>query len=161
MATRVLTMTARLGPVQQPEEPVFAQLKPVLGAREAAIFPGEDLKQQPPQQQHPAAWHVGADPDQRDGKAAVFVCGVYRGSLKKGPKIHFRAELLFVSCFRLRGAKWVWYEHSLDRAGGNVAFAHWRVHDKCFTDDCTQVMYRAPATHGFPRTTVLKRMIFQ
>lgn len=56
MATRVLTMTARLGPVQQPEEPVFAQLKPVLGAREAAIFPGEDLKQQqppPPQQQHP------------------------------------------------------------------------------------------------------------
>lgn len=51
-------MTARLGPVQQPEEPVFAQLKPVLGAREAAIFPGEDLKQQqqpppPQQQQHP------------------------------------------------------------------------------------------------------------
>lgn len=58
MATRVLTMSARLGPVQQPEEPVFAQLKPVLGAREAPIFPGDDLKQQqpppPPQQQHPA-----------------------------------------------------------------------------------------------------------
>lgn len=60
MATRVLTMSARLGPVQQPEEPVFAQLKPVLGAREAAIFPGDDLKQQQPpppppqqQQQHP------------------------------------------------------------------------------------------------------------
>lgn len=58
MATRVLTMSARLGPVQQPEEPVFAQLKPVLGARDAAIFPGEDLKQQqqpppPQQQQHP------------------------------------------------------------------------------------------------------------
>uniref|UniRef100_A0A8C3RC32 Kruppel like factor 5 n=2 Tax=Neoaves TaxID=3078114 RepID=A0A8C3RC32_9PASS len=57
MATRVLTMSARLGPVQQPEEPVFAQLKPVLGAREAVIFPGDDLKQQQPpppqQQQHP------------------------------------------------------------------------------------------------------------
>lgn len=52
-------MSARLGPVQQPEEPVFAQLKPVLGAREAAIFPGEDLKQQQPpppqQQQHPGS----------------------------------------------------------------------------------------------------------
>ncbi|XP_062492855.1 Krueppel-like factor 5 isoform X1 [Pezoporus occidentalis] len=57
MATRVLTMSARLGPAQQPEEPVFAQLKPVLGARDAAIFPGDDLKQQqpppPPQQQPP------------------------------------------------------------------------------------------------------------
>ncbi|KAM9204406.1 Krueppel-like factor 5 isoform 2-T2 [Mergus octosetaceus] len=61
MATRVLSMSARLGAVQQPEEPVFAQLKPVLGAREAPIFPGEDMKQQqqppqpPPQQQqqHP------------------------------------------------------------------------------------------------------------
>ncbi|XP_043852006.1 Krueppel-like factor 5 isoform X2 [Dromiciops gliroides] len=74
MATRVLTMSARLGPVpqqqQQPppqDEPVFAQLKPVLGAgnaaREAALFPGEEMKhphhhahhpqqqQQPPQQQ--------------------------------------------------------------------------------------------------------------
>lgn len=51
MATRVLTMSARLAPM--PEEPVFAQLKPVLGAREAPVFPGEDLKQQqqPPQQQ--------------------------------------------------------------------------------------------------------------
>lgn len=84
------------------------------------------------------AWHVGADPDQRDGKAALFVCGVYQGSLKKSPKIHFRAELLlFVNCFLLRGAKRVWYERALDRAGGNVAFAHWRVRDKCFTDDCT------------------------
>ncbi|KAL8189933.1 UNVERIFIED_CONTAM: Krueppel-like factor 5 [Gekko kuhli] len=37
MATpRVLSLSARLGP----EEPVFAQLKPVLGAREAALFPG-------------------------------------------------------------------------------------------------------------------------
>lgn len=60
MATRVLSMSARLGAVQQPEEPVFAQLKPVLGAREAPIFPGEDMKQQQPpqpppqqQQQHP------------------------------------------------------------------------------------------------------------
>lgn len=64
MATRVLTMSARLGPVPQPEEPVFAQLKPVLGAREAAIFPGEDLKQQqqpppPPQQQQPQQQHPG------------------------------------------------------------------------------------------------------
>lgn len=83
------------------------------------------------------AWHVGADPDQRDGKAALFVCGVYRGSLKKGPEIHFRAELLFVSCFLLRGSKRVWYERSLDREGGNVAFAQWRVRDKCFADDCT------------------------
>lgn len=47
MATRVLPMSARLGPMQQPDEPVFAQLKPVLGAREAAMFTGEDLKQQP------------------------------------------------------------------------------------------------------------------
>lgn len=65
MATRVLTMSARLGPVQQPEEPVFAQLKPVLGAREAAIFPGEDLKQQQPppqpQQQHPGGGGGGAN----------------------------------------------------------------------------------------------------
>ena len=56
MATRVLTMSARLAPM--PEEPVFAQLKPVLGAREAPVFPGEDLKQQPPpqpQQQHPGS----------------------------------------------------------------------------------------------------------
>lgn len=52
MATRVLTMSARLGPVPQPpatqDEPVFAQLKPVLGAtnpaRDAALFPGDDLK---------------------------------------------------------------------------------------------------------------------
>uniref|UniRef100_A0A8C3ISY6 Uncharacterized protein n=1 Tax=Chrysemys picta bellii TaxID=8478 RepID=A0A8C3ISY6_CHRPI len=48
MATRVLPMSARLGPMQQPDEPVFAQLKPVLGAREAAMFTGEDLKQQQP-----------------------------------------------------------------------------------------------------------------
>ena len=56
MATRVLTMSARLAPM--PEEPVFAQLKPVLGASEAPVFPGEDLKQQPtpqPQQQHPGS----------------------------------------------------------------------------------------------------------
>lgn len=47
MATRVLTMSARLGPVPQPpapqDEPVFAQLKPLLGAanpaRDAAVFP--------------------------------------------------------------------------------------------------------------------------
>ncbi|KAK2118976.1 Krueppel-like factor 5 [Saguinus oedipus] len=52
MATRVLSMSARLGPVPQPpapqDEPVFAQLKPVLGAanpaRDAALFPGEELK---------------------------------------------------------------------------------------------------------------------
>ncbi|XP_053165197.1 Krueppel-like factor 5 [Hemicordylus capensis] len=47
MATRVLSMSARLGP----EEPVFAQLKPVLGARESAMFPGpgpEEIKQQQP-----------------------------------------------------------------------------------------------------------------
>lgn len=52
MATRVLTMNARLGPVPQPpapqDEPVFAQLKPVLGAanpaRDAALFSGEELK---------------------------------------------------------------------------------------------------------------------
>lgn len=52
MPTRVLTMSARLGPVPQPpaaqDEPVFAQLKPVLGAanpvRDAALFPGDDLK---------------------------------------------------------------------------------------------------------------------
>ena len=47
MATRVLTMSARLGPVPQPpapqDEPVLAQLKPLLGAanpaRDAAVFP--------------------------------------------------------------------------------------------------------------------------
>lgn len=52
MATRVLTMSARLGPMPQPpppqDEPVFAQLKPVLGAanpaRDAALFPGDELK---------------------------------------------------------------------------------------------------------------------
>ena len=52
MATRVLTMSARLGPAPQPpapqDEPVFAQLKPVLGAanpaRDAALFPGDELK---------------------------------------------------------------------------------------------------------------------
>lgn len=46
MATRVLSMSARLGP----EEPVFAQLKPVLGGREGPIFAPpapEELK--PPQ----------------------------------------------------------------------------------------------------------------
>lgn len=70
MATRVLTMSARLGPVPQPpapqDEPVFAQLKPVLGAanpaRDAALF-GEELKHQhhhpqaqpaPPQAPQPA-----------------------------------------------------------------------------------------------------------
>lgn len=74
MATRVLTMSARLGPVPQPpapqDEPVFAQLKPVLGAanpaRDAALFPGDELKHphhhpqaqpappQPPQPPQPA-----------------------------------------------------------------------------------------------------------
>lgn len=67
MATRVLTMNARLGPVPQPpapqDEPVFAQLKPVLGAanpaRDAALFSGEELKhphhhpQAPPAPPHP------------------------------------------------------------------------------------------------------------
>uniref|UniRef100_A0A2I3T9C2 Uncharacterized protein n=1 Tax=Pan troglodytes TaxID=9598 RepID=A0A2I3T9C2_PANTR len=64
MATRVLSMSARLGPVPQPpapqDEPVFAQLKPVLGAanpaRDAALFPGEELKHahHRPQAQPPA-----------------------------------------------------------------------------------------------------------
>uniref|UniRef100_A0A8D0KZF8 Uncharacterized protein n=1 Tax=Strix occidentalis caurina TaxID=311401 RepID=A0A8D0KZF8_STROC len=76
MATRVLSMSARLGPVQQPEEPVFAQLKPVLGAREAAIFPGEDLKQQPPppppQQQHPGAPAAGQRSAGRYASAVSF-----------------------------------------------------------------------------------------
>lgn len=52
MATRVLTMSAHLGPVPQPpapqDEPVFVHLKPVLGAanpaRDAALFLGEELK---------------------------------------------------------------------------------------------------------------------
>ncbi|KAM6448054.1 Krueppel-like factor 5 isoform 1-T1 [Liasis olivaceus] len=47
MATRVLSMSARLGP----EEPVFAQLKPVLGAREGPLFAApapEELKPPPP-----------------------------------------------------------------------------------------------------------------
>ncbi|XP_062982073.1 Krueppel-like factor 5 [Elgaria multicarinata webbii] len=47
MATRVLSMSARLGP----EEPVFAQLKPVLGGRDATLFPGpgpEAIKHQQP-----------------------------------------------------------------------------------------------------------------
>ena len=52
MATWVLIMSARPGPVPQPpapqDEPVFAQLKPVLGAasqaRNAALFPGDELK---------------------------------------------------------------------------------------------------------------------
>lgn len=66
MPTRVLTMSARLGPMPQPpaaqDEPVFAQLKPVLGAanpaRDAALFPGEDLKHahhHPPAPPPPAA----------------------------------------------------------------------------------------------------------
>lgn len=80
MATRVLTMSARLGPVPQPpapqDEPVFAQLKPVLGAanpaREAALFPGEELKHShhhpqaqpaPPPPPPPAAAPGGAGPD--------------------------------------------------------------------------------------------------
>ncbi|XP_060625402.2 Krueppel-like factor 5 [Anolis sagrei] len=52
MATRVLNMGARLGPV---EEPVFAQLKPVLG-REAPLFAGneQDLKPPPPAPQENA-----------------------------------------------------------------------------------------------------------
>lgn len=69
MATRVLSLSARLGPVPQPpapqDEPVFAQLKPVLGAanpaRDAALF-GEELKHphhhpqaQPPQPAPPPA----------------------------------------------------------------------------------------------------------
>lgn len=51
MATRVLTMSSRLGPVPQPpalqDEPVFAQLKFVLGsvnpASDATLFPGDGL----------------------------------------------------------------------------------------------------------------------
>ncbi|KAL0614719.1 Krueppel-like factor 5 [Plecturocebus cupreus] len=51
-ARRVLSTSARLGPVPQPrapqDEPVFAQLKPVLSAanpaRDAALFPGEELR---------------------------------------------------------------------------------------------------------------------
>ena len=47
MVTHVLTLSARQGPVPQPpapqDEPVFAQLKPLLGAanpaRHAAVFP--------------------------------------------------------------------------------------------------------------------------
>lgn len=67
MPTRVLTMSARLGPVPQPpaaqDEPVFAQLKPVLGAanpaRDAALFSGEDLKHA---HHHPPAPPPAADP---------------------------------------------------------------------------------------------------
>ncbi|MBZ3870553.1 Krueppel-like factor 5 [Sciurus carolinensis] len=69
MATRVLTMSARLGPVPQPpapqDEPVFAQLKPVLGAanpvRDAALFPGEELKHP---HHHPQAQPAPAQPPQ-------------------------------------------------------------------------------------------------
>ncbi|XP_054994592.1 Krueppel-like factor 5 [Sorex araneus] len=67
MATRVLTMSARLGPVPQlpaaQDEPVFAQLKPVLGAatpaRDAALFAGDELKHPPPPppQQQPGHHH--------------------------------------------------------------------------------------------------------
>lgn len=68
MATRVLTMSARLGPVPQPpapqDEPVFAQLKPVLGAanpaRDAALF-GEELKHQ---HHHPQAQPAPPQPPQ-------------------------------------------------------------------------------------------------
>uniref|UniRef100_A0A0B8RQC9 Krueppel-like factor 5 n=1 Tax=Philothamnus irregularis TaxID=1899461 RepID=A0A0B8RQC9_9SAUR len=54
MATRVLSMSVRLGP----EEPVFAQLKPVLGGREGSIFAPpapEDLKPPPAPPQQPNA----------------------------------------------------------------------------------------------------------
>lgn len=69
MATRVLTMSARLGPVPQPpapqDEPVFAQLKPVLGAanpaRDAALFPGEELKHP---HHHPQAQSAPPQPPQ-------------------------------------------------------------------------------------------------
>uniref|UniRef100_A0A670XYK5 Uncharacterized protein n=1 Tax=Pseudonaja textilis TaxID=8673 RepID=A0A670XYK5_PSETE len=53
MATRVLSMSARLGP----EEPVFAQLKPVLGGREGSIFAPpapEELKPPPAPPQPPS-----------------------------------------------------------------------------------------------------------
>lgn len=68
MATRVLTMSARLGPVPQPpapqDEPVFAQLKPVLGAanptRDAALF-GEELKHP---HHHPQAQSAPPHPQQ-------------------------------------------------------------------------------------------------
>uniref|UniRef100_A0A8C2NV20 Uncharacterized protein n=1 Tax=Capra hircus TaxID=9925 RepID=A0A8C2NV20_CAPHI len=76
MATRVLTMSARLGPVPQPpapqDEPVFAQLKPVLGAanpaRDAALFPGDELK-------HPHH-HPQAQPKEKKGPGGVvfFIC---------------------------------------------------------------------------------------
>lgn len=69
MATRVLSMSARLGPVPQPpapqDEPVFAQLKPVLGAanpaRDAALFPGEELKHP---HHHPQAQPAHPQPPQ-------------------------------------------------------------------------------------------------
>lgn len=69
MATRVLTMSARLGPVPQPpapqDEPVFAQLKPVLGAanpaRDAALFSGEELKHP---HHHPQAQPAHPQPPQ-------------------------------------------------------------------------------------------------
>ncbi|NP_001090958.1 Krueppel-like factor 5 [Phacochoerus africanus] len=69
MATRVLTMSARLGPVPQPpapqDEPVFAQLKPVLGAanpaRDAALFPGDELKHP---HHHPQAQPAPPQPPQ-------------------------------------------------------------------------------------------------
>ncbi|XP_028911417.1 Krueppel-like factor 5 isoform X1 [Ornithorhynchus anatinus] len=72
MATRVLALSARLGPPPPPppppahqDQPVFAQLKPVLGAhgaadRDAPLFPADPLKRHPqhhphhpPQQQQP------------------------------------------------------------------------------------------------------------
>ncbi|XP_028584205.2 Krueppel-like factor 5 isoform X2 [Podarcis muralis] len=57
MATRVLSMSARLGP----EEPVFAQLKPVLGGREAAQFPGQGPEEIKQQQQAGAAARIPSE----------------------------------------------------------------------------------------------------
>lgn len=75
MATRVLSMSARLGP----EEPVFAQLKPVLGPREPSLFPGPgpEIKQQPP--------GGGA---RIPGEEMVQVNGALRSSAWVCPAIH-------------------------------------------------------------------------
>lgn len=101
MATRVLSMSARLGPVPQPpapqDEPVFAQLKPVLGAanpaRDAALF-GEELKHphhhpqappappQPPQPAPPPAAGPRLAPEElvQVGRAASLLPGLGRVS---------------------------------------------------------------------------------
>lgn len=67
MPTRVLTRSVRLGPVPQPpaaqDEPVFVQLKAVMGFanpdRAAALFSREDLKHA---HYHPPAPPLATDP---------------------------------------------------------------------------------------------------